>query len=278
MKLSIVIPTLNRTLELKTLLQSIEKYVLKIEYEVIIIDQNPSGFLDDVLSDFKTKANFYHYLVPFKGLSKAKNYGAKLASGEYLSFPDDDCEIYESTYTIGFQTIETKMVDIVFGRCIDKDGLDSVIRFSKKSYFLNKKNIAGGFVEATGLISKKVFIENYFFDENMGVGQFHGAEEGFDWLYRILTQSNFNIFFNRDITFYHPQVLLDKKSNQALKRVFNYSCGKSYLCKKHKLYSILVKRLGLVLLSLPIFILIVRNKAKYYFAELLGLLTGFIID
>ncbi len=43
----------------------------------------------------------------------------------------------------------------------------------------------GGFVEATVVCKRDVFM-NFEFDENMGAGTFFGAEEGFDWLYRIL--------------------------------------------------------------------------------------------
>lgn len=278
MKLSIIIPTLNRTTELKALLLSIEKCVFNFEYEVIIIDQNPIGFLDDVLNDFWSKFNLKHQLVSFKGLSKAKNFGAKIAQGDFLSFPDDDCKIFSDTYSKALNIISSEKVDVVFGRCIDSDGNDSVLRFKKAPYILNKENMLGGFVEATGIINKSVFEQGFFFDENMGAGCFYGAEEGYDWLYRILTTSNIKAFYSTEVIFYHPQVLLDKGSIQALKRVFSYSCGTGYLCKKHKFYYRYFKRLALVFASLPIFMIINRKKGRYYFAEFLGLLSGLVIS
>jgi glycosyltransferase involved in cell wall biosynthesis len=277
MKLSIIIPTLNRITELKHLLQSILDCDLEYSNEIIIIDQNPIGFLDGMLEEFNSVLNINHQLVTFKGLSKAKNFGAKLAKGEYFSFPDDDCKILSETYSIAFKTIKTENVDVVFGRCIDVNGNDSVLKFKKESYFLNTKNMLGGFVEATGVINKSIFEKGFCFDENMGAGCFHGAEEGYDWLYRILKNSNIKAFYNPEVKFYHPQVLLDKGTKQALKRVFTYSCGKAYLYKKHHFYFRYIKRLLLIIISAPIYVIINRKKARYYFVEMLGLLTGFCI-
>ena len=278
MQLSIIIPTINRKNELEALLTSIHNYVKSISFEVIIIDQNSLGFLDDVIIKFKDKFEIYHYLADFKGLSKAKNYGVKIAKGKYLSFPDDDCIIFSDTYKKAFEILIHENFDIVFGRCIDSNGEDSVLKFKKKSYKLNKHNILGGFVEATGVIHKRIFEKGFYFDEKMGAGCFHGAEEGYDWLYRIFTESDVEAYYCPSIIYYHPQVLFDKGSPHAIKRAFTYSCGNAYLCKKHKFFLRYFKRITLVVFSLPVYLLINKRKAKYYFSELLGLLSGIIID
>lgn len=278
MQLSIVIPTINRKKELEKLLDSINHFVLNIVFEVIIIDQNSVGFLDDIIDKFKNELNISHHLVDFKGLSKAKNYGAKVAKGEYISFPDDDCDIFPDTYSKALAILKSLEVDIVFGRCIDSNGNDSVLNFKKTSYLLNEKNMLGGFVEATGLIHKGVFENNFYFDEKMGAGCFHGAEEGYDWLYRILTKTKLKVYYCKDVIYYHPQVVLDKSSSQAIKRVFTYSCGKAYLYKKHKFYYKYFKRLTLVALSIPFYLIFNKKKVRYYISELLGLMAGLILN
>ena len=278
MQLSIIISTINRQIELENLLSSIENFVNNITFEVIIIDQNPAGFLDKLLNRFKENLNITHQLVAFRGLSKAKNYGVKIAKGEFLSFPDDDCVLFPDTYTNALHILKTENVDLVFGRCIDSYGNDSVLNFKKVNYKLNKKNMLGGFVEATGVFHKSIFEKGFYFDENMGSGCFHGAEEGYDWLYRIFTETNIEALYNTNIIYYHPQVLLDKGSPQSIKRAFTYSCGKAYLYKKHKFYTKYFKRISLVIISIPIYFIISRKKAKYYFSELLGLLSGIVIE
>jgi glycosyltransferase involved in cell wall biosynthesis len=278
MQLSIIISTINREKELEALLASIEKHVKNVTFEVIIIDQNPPGFLDDVILKFKENLKISHHLVAFRGLSKAKNYGAKIAKGEYFTFPDDDCMLLSNTYFDALEILQSQSFDIVFGRCIDSKGQDSVMKFKKESTKLNTNNMFGGFVEATGVIHKSVFDKGFYFDEKMGVGCFHGAEEGYDWLYRILTSIKSEVFYSTKIIFLHPQVLIDKGSKFSLKRVFTYSCGKAYLCKKHKFYAMYIKRLVLVSMSIPLYLLINPKKAKYYISELLGLISGFIIE
>ncbi len=277
MILSIIIPTINRKIELDELLSSILKHLNNISFEIILIDQNVEGFLDDLLFKYNKILNISHYLVGFKGLSKARNFGVKLAKGEYITFPDDDCRIFSDTYSKALELFIDKKVNIVFGRCIDSIGKDSVLNFKKESCILNVNNMSGGFVEATGVIHKSIFDKGFYFDENMGAGCFHGAEEGYDWLYRIFTESSFSAYYSAELIFYHPQVVVSKGSSQSLRRAFTYSCGNAYLCKKHKFYYRYFKRIILVFFSIPFFLIVNRHKAKYYFSELLGLLIGRLI-
>jgi glycosyltransferase involved in cell wall biosynthesis len=277
-KLSIIIPTIGRIVELSELLKSLEMAIQNLTYEIIIVDQNQLGYLDDCLKKFNDNLNIIHHNVSFRGLSKAKNFGVKIAQGNFLTFPDDDCKVFPNSYSKALQLIDCQGIDVVFGRCVDSKGVDSVLKFKNAPYLLNESNMLGGFVEATGVISKRVFEHGFLFDENMGAGCFHGAQEGYDWLYRILSTSNLKAFYTPDVIFYHPQVLMDKGSLQSLKRVFTYSCGTAYLCKKHHFYFKLIIRLTLVMLSLPVYLIFNRKNARYYFAELLGLLSGLVIS
>lgn len=275
--LTVIIPTLGRVKEVKALLDSLEVLKPSFPYEVIIVDQNEAGFLDDVLSSCNLN-NVFHERVKFKGLSKAKNYGIKMARGEWICFPDDDCLFLEDTFNnfLAFSILDK--IDILFGRCIDKNGANSVINFKKEKYILTKGNMEGGFIEATAFVKNHI-AKTYLFDENMGAGCFHGAEEGYDWLYRMLNE-NIIAHFNPEIKFYHPQVIavLNKGSKESLRRVFTYRCGFGYLCKKHIFISKYLKRFFLVMFSIPFFILINEKiKAKYYSVEFLGLIAGVLI-
>ena len=165
--LSILVPTIGRTAELDMLLDSLQKAMLHLPYEIIIIDQNPAEFLDEVLSKYQHVLPISHHLVAFKGLSKAKNYGVKSANGAYVCFPDDDCKVFPDTFAKAFQLLENEKCDMVFGKCIDEKGNDSVLNFQKEKYKLTKENMLGGFVEATVVCKKEIF-DSFKFDENMG--------------------------------------------------------------------------------------------------------------
>ena len=111
------------------------RLLFDFSYEIIIIDQNGSNLLDEIISVFQHQLPINHHKVEFRGLSKAKNYGAKIASGAFISFPDDDCLIFKDTYSKAFEEINTHNLDLVFGKCIDKEGKDSVLNFNNEAYF-----------------------------------------------------------------------------------------------------------------------------------------------
>lgn len=275
-KLSILVPTIGRVKEVKELLDSIHRSKIDFGYEIIIIDQNNTNILDSVVLEYSNLLPVFHHKVAFKGLSKAKNYGANIALGEFVSFPDDDCKIFTETYIKAFEILERENADMVFGKCIDENGNDSVLNFKKTAYTLCKDNMLGGFVEATVVCKKSIF-DTFKFDENMGAGTFFGAEEGFDWMYRILTQSNIKAIYSPEIKFYHPQVILQKGDEASLNRVFKYSCGTAYLCKKHGLRKKYYKRLILVFIASYIYFFLNKNYFRYYRLEGFGLRVGYLL-
>lgn len=266
-KLSIIIPTIGRTEELEELLQSIVDANILFLYEIIIIDQNTEGFLNIVLTNFMRILPIKHHQVDFHGLSKAKNYGVSVSNGIYISFPDDDCKIFPETYDNAFHNLEKYSLDMVFGKCVDENGNDSVLNFQKKSYLLHVKNMLGGFVEAT-VVAERNVLEKYRFDENMGAGCFFGAEEGYDWLYRILSENpNYQIMYTPEIMFYHPQVIQHKGDYASLNRVFKYRCGTAYLCVKHGFANRLKRRIWLSYFASLYFKIFNKSKASYYKVE-----------
>lgn len=272
--LSIIIPTIGRIEELISLLESI--YSCDTDHsqiEIIVIDQNNISFLKEVRLKFES-VRFEN--VDFKGLSKAKNYGAALANGKWLCFPDDDCEFFYDTIKLALHFLNESKADIIFGKCIDRNANDSVMNFKNQDFTLTVETMSGGFVEATGFVKKEVFSQ-YKFDESMGAGCFHGAEEGYDWLFRILKNSKYKVIFNPLILFYHPQIISVKGDQASIKRVFTYRCGFAKLCFKHEFYFKFFKRVVLVSFSLPFFAFIDQKKLRYYSAELLGLFSGAII-
>jgi glycosyltransferase involved in cell wall biosynthesis len=270
--LSIVIPTYNRTCELESLLQSIftnDFYNLN-SMEVLVIDQNSNNITEHIRTKYK---NALWYNVDFKGLSQAKNYGISKSNGQWICFPDDDSKFLKNTILRFLEFHNNKKIDIISGKCIDEFGKDSVANFKNIFYKLNKRNISGGFIEATCFTRKLVFTK-FLFDEKLGAGRFHGAEEGYDWIYRILKYKQFNVYYNPCIQIFHPQTIIDKSSDYSINRVFTYRAGFAYLCRKNGLWLKFLRRILLVLLSLPFFFFFYRKNYNYYISEFKGLIIG----
>lgn len=272
MILSIIVATKGREYELEELLESISGYDLNL-IEVLIIDQNVSNFLVDIIDRFRSQFLIKHIKTEPIGASNARNIGIANSKGKYLCFPDDDCKFLKDTIKIGLNNMINN--DVVFGKCVDENGSDSVINFAKEKGVINLDNYCNRFVEATMFATKEVMLE-FPYDEKLGVGTFHGAEEAFDLVLRLLNSKK-KLFYTPELVFYHPNKIMNYSSNNEVKRVFTYRCGFAKLCFKHGFYFKFFKRVILVFLSLPFYFVFNRKKGRYYFAELLGLLAGVVI-
>jgi len=256
-------------------LESVQKYVAptSITFEIIVVDQNFSNLLDEIVDKYrKIGFSITQHKVSFRGLSKAKNYGAKLANGKYVCFIDDDAEFLKGVAERAINRLEEGEYDIVSGRCIDRTGKDSALKFEHKEQVLSLKCFENRFIEST-MFFKKDICSRFEYDENMGVGAFYGAEEGYDLVYRML-QNDVKILFDPDIVFYHPQNFVSRSQPGIARRTFSYRIGFGYLCKKHKLWKKYYKRLISVICYIPYLCLFRPKDAKFYFGELLGLLAG----
>lgn len=272
MILSIIVATKGREYELEALLDSISGYDLTL-LEVLIVDQNVSNFLVDVIDKFKCKFLIKHIKAESIGAAHARNVGIENSTGKYLCFPDDDCKFLKNTIQVGLANIEKH--DVIFGKCVDENGSDSVINFAKEKGVINLNNYSNRFVEATMFATREIMLQ-FPYDKDLGVGTFHGAEEAFDLVLRLLN-SNKKLFYTPELVFYHPNKIMDYSSKNEVKRVFTYRCGFARLCFKHGFYFKYFKRLILVFMSVPFYLIFNKKKSRYYFAELLGLLAGVVI-
>ncbi len=272
--ISLIIPTINRMKELGDLLDSIKIQEYK-NFEVIIVDQNPPGFLDETIRQYKDIFSLKHIVTFEKGASKARNIGAKAAQGDILFFPDDDSTLRTNTISYAIKKIEKENIDCLFGKTVNEANEDSVINYSKFEDYLNLSNYEGKFVEATMFIKRELFLW-YLYDESFGVGTFYGAEEAHDLVLRLL-KDNQKLYFDPNLILYHPSKVVNYSDKREIKRVFTYRCGFSHLCVKHKLYKKLIKRIVAVILYIIYLAVFNRKKVRYYFSELLGLMVGITV-
>jgi glycosyltransferase involved in cell wall biosynthesis len=272
--ISLIIPTINRTDELKRLLQSIVNTKEK-NIEIIVVDQNKNGLIDSTIYDFSNLLNINHLDVDFSGVSKARNYGIKYAHSEYVLFPDDDCEFFDNSFDIIYDELEKHDVDVLCGRSVDRDFSDSVAVFEKKPAFITLKKHDKMFVEFAMAMRRSIF-DVFQFDESIGPGTFYGSGEGYDLVLRML-HGNIRMFYTPDFVLYHPKKVVFYSIQNEIKRSFYYSAGFAYVCKKHLLNSKYYSRLVKVLLFIPYCFLFKRFKVKFYLAELSGLIAGKIV-
>lgn len=271
---SIIIPTINRKIELENLLKSIADIKYEKLKEVIVVDQNKNGLIDNIINDYKQILSIKHYKVEFKGASKARNYGALRASGDILNFPDDDSKILENSLQIINDTFEKKNECIaICGKIEDEQNKQNILSFLKKDTYVNFLNLYNTTIECNLFIKRKEFLKAGMFDENLGIGTYYGSEEGADLVCRLLYNKK-KIYYLRDVLFYHP----NKKKENNMDKYYSYGLGTGRFAKKHIIqYRKLIPYIYMHLKNIKSVILILRNfiaKDKLLVRKNVSLIKG----
>ena len=257
--LSIVICTYGRTKQLAEAIQSIRRQSV-MPKEIIIVDQNPPGFLDELLINCAGKLNIVHKRVTFTGASKARNFGASIATSELIAFPDDDCTYREDTIKNVIRRFER---DNELGVLIA--GKDEILNATPKAKNQAENTITEihtaldlfkAKAETSNIFArKKVFSKlEYVFDVNIGPGKVTewASNEETDLLVRLL-QKNVLIAKDEKIRIIHHSC------QGSLKKTLQYGMGRYELIKRNNLGIFIY----LINLLQPIVRLILKPRLKY---------------
>ena len=85
---SLIVATIGRVAELERLLASLEVQSCR-DFEVIVVDQNSDDRLVPLLA--RHSGLTMQHLRSAAGLSRARNAGLRIARGDIVAIPDDDC-------------------------------------------------------------------------------------------------------------------------------------------------------------------------------------------
>ena len=232
--LSLVICTYGRTKQLAEVIQSIRCQSVAPK-EIIIVDQNPPGFLDNLLEDCAGKLNIVHKRVTFTGASKARNFGASIATSDLIAFPDDDCTYREDTIKNVIRGFER---DDELGVLIA--GKDEILnaapiktqRDNKITQIHTVLDLFKAKAETSNIFVRKKVLNKleYVFDVKIGPGEFTewASNEETDLLVRLL-QKNVPIAKDETIRIIHHSC------QGSLKKTLQYGMGRYELIKRNNL-------------------------------------------
>ncbi|MEZ0344836.1 MAG: glycosyltransferase family A protein [Caldimicrobium sp.] len=235
MRFSLVLGTYGRYTELERFLKSLKNQTYK-NFELILCDQNQEGFLEKLLSEYSGDFEIIH-LHSERGLSRARNAGLKIAKGDVIAFPDDDCLYPEDLLAKVKEILEAyPEVDGVSGRAIslDKGRMDQ--KFYSERTFLSEENVFFCVTSFTLFLRRKVIEAVGEFDESLGVGSGTplGSGEEVDYVLRALGKG-LKILYVPDIVVFHPSKdpEIEGYSRETLKRAEAYNRGYAYLLKRY---------------------------------------------
>ncbi|NIA11343.1 MAG: glycosyltransferase, partial [Nitrospiraceae bacterium] len=277
MKFSLVIGTLNRKQELDRFLDSLKKQTYT-NFELIVVDQNQDGLIDDLMEKYGKLFTIKHIKVNFKGLSKARNEGLKYVGGDIIGFPDDDC-VYPKNLLEQVKDIFEldKSIDVLCGRPVNFEGRTTAGKFLKRKSVVNIYKSLFVFCSFTMFFRSEVLKTVGLFDENLGLGSQtpFGSSEDLDIGIRAL-RLGYKILYDPEVVVFHPEKENLFNRDVAI-RARNYATGTGYVLKKHKvplwyLFFYAVRPIAGVFLSI---LTLNKGKAIWHLQKFWGRIKGY---
>ncbi len=274
MKLSLVTPTLGRTRELETLLDSFAVQPFR-DFELILVDQNDDDRLAPLVARHRGSFAIRHVRSAVKNASHARNLGLNLAQGEITGFPDDDCEYLPETMTrvIDFFDRDPSL-HLLCGvnRSISGELVDG--RWTPRSCAIDEKTVWTTLHGYNMWMRTAAAIDAGGWDSAIGPGTPWGSSEEPDLGLRMLRRG-YRGFYDVTLAVRHPDKRL---SAGATARAFDYGAGMGRVLRRHRIapsiaLPFFVRPIGGLLLSL------LRGRgenARYYWRTFRGRLFGYM--
>jgi 2-beta-glucuronyltransferase len=232
--ISLVVCTLgDRQRQLTRLIRSLADQKFNA-FEVILVDQNPHGHIDEIL---KTECSglVLKHVKSDPGLSIARNVGLLSATGDIVGFPDDDCWYFPDTLMqVALFFRQNPKIDILLGRTVDEFDQPSLSPLRKESGSVNRSNVWISGNSNTLFVSKDAIPSAGAFDEKIGVGapsRYQSGEET-DFILRLMKNKARPVYVNY-LKIGHDQVR-NAGASRELKRAWTYSLGFGYVLKKQE--------------------------------------------
>ena len=231
-ELSLICATKGRNQELAAMLKSLTQQSYR-DFEIIVVDQNKPGFLDDVIASYVTLLPLRHIRIKEYGACLARNRGIRESCGRIIGLPDDDCEYpADMLEQVMRRFAADDKLDMFTGSCRSKeDGRFVMSNFAEGVDVLTLQNFWNRHIAFSMFVTRKYCFAVDLMDERIGVGRRFGSAEETDFVLRLLGAGARGLY-DSSVFAYHPA---DKKdgSEQALRRAWSYGIGWGGCAQKH---------------------------------------------
>lgn len=272
-RFSLVVATLGRVAELDVLLCSLAGQQ-SADFEVIVVDQNGDGRLDDMLARHAAAMPIRRLRSNVRALSHARNLGLAQCRGALVGFPDDDC-----TYPPGvLAAVDAAFaadpaLDLLSGAAAAPGGGLGSGRWHPVAAPISRANVWITAISFTVFLRRAVLERIGGFDERLGVGAPFGAAEETDLVVRAI-DAGARARYDPALLVLHPDKRL---SEVAAARAFSYGAGCGFVLGKHRfalpvVASFLMRPVGGVLRAV---LRRRRIEALYYARTLAGRIRGY---
>ena len=270
-----MLATIGRTIELERFLESLRSQS-HTDYELIVVDQNPDDRLLPVLRHYAGGITLKH-ARSVRGISRARNVGIKLADGDIVTFPDDDCwypmDLLErvAQFFDGHPEYDGLSGRPALPTGEPYQGLDDV------PSQVTKTNVWQKGMSLAIFLKRRVVGAIGNFDVTLGVGSGTpwGSGEETDYLLSSL-EKGFRIYYQPSILVFHPP-LRTGFGRAERRKAIAYGRGMGRVLRKHYAFIDAWKHFFLPLRSAVYSFLTGRpRRAMYAWAMFQGRLAGYM--
>jgi len=163
-KISCIIPTCDRPKFLEEAVRSILAQTF-LPYEIIVVNNGESEIM--LPDDFKNKI-VMHNFISHVGASRARNFGANVAKGDYLAFLDDD-DLWNKKYLENVAESIERGARCVISRldCLENNKISAYKNAHGKLSIDNLLFFNPGVTGSNIVIAKDIFLQVGGFDSNL---------------------------------------------------------------------------------------------------------------
>ena len=178
---SLIIPVYNRPDEVDELLESLTHSTYKEKFEIVLVEDGSTLLCKDVAQKYADQLQISYYYKENSGPGDSRNYGMKVAKGDYYIIFDSDCIIPAEYLTEVDKALKQNFVDCFGGpdRALDSfSDKQKAINFAMTS-FLTTGGIRGG-SEKIGKFQPRSFnmgLSKKAFEASKGFGNIHPGED-----------------------------------------------------------------------------------------------------
>lgn len=178
---SLVIPVFNRPHEIQELLESLTQQKYTQQFEIVIVEDGSSVTCKDVVNSYEGKLMISYYFKDNSGPGDSRNYGMRVAKGDYFIILDSDCILPPHYLESIAENLEKEYTDCFGGPDAAHDSFSDVqkaINFTMTS-FLTTGGIRGKSekIEKFQPRSFNMGISKQAFQGSGGFGNIHPGED-----------------------------------------------------------------------------------------------------
>ena len=181
MLFSLIIHVYNRPDEVDELLESLTLSTYKEKFEIVLVEDGSTLLCKDIAEKYDNRLDISYYYKENSGPGDSRNYGMKVAKGDYFIIFDSDCIIPQEYLTEVDKALKQNYVDCFGGpdRALDSfSDKQKAINFAMTS-FLTTGGIRGG-SEKIGKFqprSVNMGLSKKAFEASKGFGNIHPGED-----------------------------------------------------------------------------------------------------